>query len=80
MIKREKLLTKAFLRGLISTTEYVTKMIELTKELKLYNLKCEDIDNIYNVTIYAKDIDQANELSKGYLKKLNAYPIAIWEV
>lgn len=50
------------------------------KELKLFNLKCEDKDNIYNIIITATDIDRAVELSKKYLKEFKATPIGIWEL
>lgn len=48
--------------------------------MKVFNLKCEDKENIYNVTIIALDINEAVDLAKNYLNKYNLYPIGIWEV
>lgn len=48
--------------------------------MKLFNLKCEDKNNIYNIIITAVDIDRAVEISKEYLNKYKLYPIGIWEV
>lgn len=48
--------------------------------MKIFNLKCEDDENIYDIRIEALNIDKAVELSKEYLNKYNLYPIGIWEV
>ena len=48
--------------------------------MKVFNLKCEDRENIYNIRIEALNIDKAVELSKEYLNKYKLYPLGIWEV
>lgn len=48
--------------------------------MKLFNLKCEDAENIYNIRIMALNIDKAIELAIEYLNKYNLYPLGIWEV
>ena len=45
----------------------------------MYNLQCEDKENIYDVTFVALDIDEAYELAKDYLNKYSLYPIGMWE-
>ena len=50
------------------------------KETKLFNLKCEDRHNIYNITIEAENIDKAIDLAKEYLAENNLEPLSIWEV
>ena len=48
--------------------------------MKVFNLKCESEDHIYNVSIEAENIDKAIELAKEYLNEYNLSPMAIWEV
>ena len=48
--------------------------------MKLFNLKCEDAENIYEVTIEAINIDKAIELAINYLNENQLYPLGIWEV
>ena len=48
--------------------------------MKVFNLKCEDKENIYDIRIEALDIDIAVDLAKEYLNKYKLYALAIWEV
>ena len=79
MSKKQELIN-ALRKGLLSTNEFTLKMMELRKEYKVFNLKCETSTDIYNCTIEALDINEAIEKSYEFLKMYKATPIAIWEV
>ena len=48
--------------------------------MKVFNLKCEDKENIYDIRIQALNIDKAIELAINYLNENQLYPLGIWEV